>query len=292
MSKKENNLINKRLIRSYLSSGVSISLVLVLVGVVAIFAFNAKKTAEYFKENMVVSLIMQQSVTESQTQELQKELQMRHDVVSARFVSKEEGAQEMKSLLGEDFLSVFESNPIPLSIDLHLNGEVIEKDSLIVLKHTLLKDKRIKEVVYQESLVEVLNANLNKIGTVLLVVILLLLFISFVLINNTVRLSVYSKRFTIHTMSLVGAKRSYIRRPFIGQAALQGTISGLVAAALIAAGCLYLKRETPIFELIFDRTIVYGVLAGVVMLGLLICVVSSRIVVNKLAYLSTDDLYY
>lgn len=292
MSKKENRLINKRLVRSYLSCVVSISLVLVLVGVVAIFAFNAKNTADYFRENMVVSLILQQNVSESDAQALQQEMLSKPYIVDAKYISKEEGAAQMEALLGRDFLNVFESNPIPLSIDLRLDGSIVENESLRSLKESLLQDKKIKEVVYQESLVEVLNTNLKKIGAVLGVVILLLMFISFVLINNTVRLSIYSKRFTIRTMTLVGAKQSYISRPFIRSAALQGVISGVLADLLILVALYYLKKETPIFELIFDKELIFGVLAGVVILGLMICVFSAMIVVSRLSRASADDLYY
>lgn len=192
MVAREKNIISKRLIHSYLSSVISITLVLVLVGASALFAANAGEISRFFKENMVVSLILGQSVTEEEGQELARKLTSDPQVLSADFISREQGTQEMKVLLGEDFLSVFESNPVPLSIDLHLNGDMVSRDSLVFLKSRFLKEPAVEEVVYQESLVEILNANLRKIVAILTGVVIVLLFISFVLINNTVRLNVYS----------------------------------------------------------------------------------------------------
>ncbi len=292
MTKKEKNIIGRRLRHSYLSSVISITLVLVLVGMVALFAANAQKVSNFFKENMVVSVILRQTATEQEAEHFVKELSSKQFVREADYVSKEDGKREMEELLGADFLNVFESNPIPISIDLKLDGSIVTKDSLNAVKQQLLSNKIVEEVVYQESLVEALNSNLKRIGAVLLCVILLLMFISFVLINNTVRLNVYSKRFTIHTMRLVGAKRSFIRKPFIKQAFIQGLISGLLASGLLAAGLYWLSVETKLFEVLFNIQIIAAVLAAVVVLGILICMISAMFVVNKLVYLSTDDLYY
>jgi len=292
MSKKEKNIINRRLIHSYLSSIISISLVLMLVGIVGFFAVNAKQVSNYFKENMIVSVILKQNVTEENALKLLNKIDKNVFVKSAEYISKERGAKEMEALLGEDFLKVFESNPIPISIDLQLEGDYLSKDSLSVIENKLMKEKLVEEVVYQESLVEMLNANLKKIGIVLTIVIILLMFISFVLINNTVRLNVYSKRFTIHTMRLVGATRGFIRRPIIVQALLQGLISGILACIVLSVGLFFVKREFEQLFVIFDVSLIGAVLFGVVILGMIICVLSAFFVVNKLVYLSKDDLYY
>ena len=292
MSKKEKNIINRRLIHSYLSSIISISLVLMLVGIVGFFAVNAKQVSNYFKENMIVSVILKQNVTEENALKLLNKIDKNVFVKSAEYISKERGAKEMEALLGEDFLKVFESNPIPISIDLQLEGDYLSKDSLSVIENKLMKEKLVEEVVYQESLVEILNANLKKIGIVLTIVIILLMFISFVLINNTVRLNVYSKRFTIHTMRLVGATRGFIRRPIIVQALFQGLISGVLACIVLSVGLFFVKREFEQLFVIFDVGLIGAVLVGVVILGMIICILSAFFVVNKLVYLSKDDLYY
>ena len=292
MAMKGKNIVHRRLIRSYITSGISISLVLVLVAAAAVLAANAGGVARWVKENMSVVVMLKQSASEKEGRALAEELAGRPYVKESRFVTKEEGAAEMKELLGEDFLSVFESSPIPLSIELKLDGDAITTDSLGVIKASLLENPRVEEVVYQEALVETLNANLRRIGLVLGIVILLLLIISFALINNTVRLNIYARRFTIHTMSLVGARRSFIARPFVWQAVVQGAISGLIASALLYAGLRLLGRDSGLLALLLDMRLVWLVLVGTVLLGIAICVVSTLLVVNRVAYISKDDLYY
>ena len=147
----------------------------------------------------------------------------------------------MEELLGSDFLDVFETSPIPMSIDITLNADYVSADSLEVVRATVSKSPIVDEIVYQTSLVEALNANLSKISLGLGVLIALLLFISFVLINNTVRLNVFARRFTIHTMKLVGATKSFIRAPFLVQAVFQGIFSSFIAI-LALVGILYLMR--------------------------------------------------
>jgi cell division transport system permease protein len=280
------------LIRSYVTSVISISLVLVLMAAAAVFAANAGGVARWFKENMAVSVLLKQSTSEKEGKALCEELASRPYVKESRFISKEEGAEEMKGLLGEDFLSVFESSPIPISIDLKLDGDFITRDSLEWVKKDLLANKHVEEVVYQETLVETLNANLRRISLVLGVVILLLLVISFALISNTVRLNIYARRFTIHTMSLVGAKRSFIARPFLWQAAVQGAVAGLIASAVLYTLIRFLSRDSDLLTMILDMRLVWAVLVGTVLLGVAICVISTLLVVRRVAYISKDDLYY
>ena len=280
------------MIRSYVTSVISISLVLVLMAAAAVFAANAGGVARWFKENMAVSVLLKQSTSEKEGKALCEELASRPYVKESRFISKEEGAEEMKGLLGEDFLSVFESSPIPISIDLKLDGDFITRDSLEWVKKDLLANKHVEEVVYQETLVETLNANLRRISLVLGVVILLLLVISFALISNTVRLNIYARRFTIHTMSLVGAKRSFIARPFLWQAAVQGAVAGLIASAVLYTLIRFLSRDSDLLTMILDMRLVWAVLVGTVLLGVAICVISTLLVVRRVAYISKDDLYY
>ena len=292
MANKGKNIVHRRLIRSYLTSVISISLVLVLIAAAAVFAANAGGVARWFKENMAVSVLLKQSTSEQEGRALAEQLAERPYVKESRFISKEEGAEEMKGLLGEDFLSVFESSPIPISIDLKLDGDFITRDSLEWVKKDLLANKHVEEVVYQETLVETLNANLRRISLVLGVVILLLLVISFALISNTVRLNIYARRFTIHTMSLVGAKRSFIARPFLRQAAVQGAVAGLIASGVLYALIRFLSRDSDLLTMLLDMRLVWAVLAGTVLLGVVICVVSTLLVVRRVAYISKDDLYY
>lgn len=292
MAKKGKNVVYRRLIRSYVTSAISIALVLTLVAASAVLAANAGGVARWFKENMAVSVLLKQSTSEKEGRTLCSNLEQKPYVKESRFISKEEGAEEMKALLGEDFLSVFESSPIPLSIDLKLQGDYIVRDSLENIKKELLANRFVEEVVYQESLVEKLNSNLKSISLALGVVILLLMVISFALISNTVRLNIYARRFTIHTMSLVGAKRSFIARPFVRQAVVQGLISGLVASAFIYLMVRWLGRGSDLLTSMLDMRLVWAVLAGTVVLGVLLCVLSTLIVVSRVAYITKDDLYY
>lgn len=292
MNSRSKNIVQRRLVRSYITSVISISLVLVLIAAAGVFAANAGGVARWFKENMAVSVLLKQSATEQEGRSLAEELSRRPYVKESRYISKEEGAEEMKGLLGEDFLSVFETSPLPISIDLRLDGDFITRDSLERIKTALLANPRVEEVVYQESLVETLNANLGRIGLVLGVVILLLLVISFALIGNTVRLNIYTRRFTIHTMSLVGARRSFIARPFLRQATVQGAVSGVIASAILYGLLRWLSRGSGLVQQLLDMRIVWAVLAGTVLSGIAICVVSTLLVVRRVAYISKDDLYY
>lgn len=292
MARKERNLVRRRLIRSYVTSVISISLVLTLMGAAAIFWASAGSVSRYFKENVTVSLILPMETDDAAAQALVAELSAREDVKSAEYISRERGADELKAMLGADFLEVFETNPVPASIDLHLAGEAVSRDSLSRLRAAFEADSRVREVVYQESLIEALNANLGRITLVLTAVIALLLVISFALINNTVRLNIYARRFTIHTMHLVGARNAFISRPFIRQALVQGAVSGLIAAGILGLLLLYVKRSSELIYSLFNGTVVWLTLAGLVLAGMLICALSAAFVVNRLAYTSKDDLYY
>ena len=173
-----------------------------------------------------------------------------------------------------------------------LNGDAITTDSLKIIKGKLLENPLVEDVVYQENLIEALNTNLQKISLVLSVIIVLLMIISFALISNTVRLNIYARRFTIHTMSLVGAKRSFIARPFVIQAVVEGAVAGVMACGVIVAAMYSLSRDSEVLNAIFDKQIVALSLVGTLILGIVICVLSTLFVVNKVAYISKDNLYY
>ena len=292
MAKEERGIIGRRLRSAYLSTVISISLVLLLVGIASLLLVNAGSVSDYFKENMRISVMLKQNVGEKAAKEFLLDLGSGRYIKSAEYISVEQGEREMAELLGEDFLDVFESNPIPISIDVTLKADYVSADSLDMVKREISADPLVDEVVYQPTLVEALNANLSRISLVLGVFIALLLFISFVLINNTIRLNVYAKRFTIHTMKLVGATRSFIRAPFLLQSAFQGVFSAMIAI-LGLIGLLFLMRSelAQLFE-IFSLELLLAVMGIVLASGLLICLVSTYFVVNKLVSLDKSDLYY
>lgn len=292
MSSGENKLIRRRLAGAWLSSVISITLVLLLVGVASLLLVNAKRVSDYFKENVQVSVLMRPDVTEDEAMNYATTLDAMPFIKGTRFISKEEGTRDMTDMLGEDFLSVFETAPIPVSVDVTLKADYVSADSLELVKKAIGSSPLVDEVVYQQSLVDKLNTNLGKISLVLGIFVVLLLFISFVLINNTVRLNVFSKRFTIHTMKLVGATKSFIRAPFLGQAVFQGLFSALLAI-LILLGILYFVRKefVQLFE-IFSLDLLLIVIGIVIVAGIVICLVSTYFVVGRLVSLSNDELYY
>lgn len=292
MGRKEKNIIARRLAHSYLSSIISISLVLLLVGFFALLAANAKSVSDYFKENIKISVILNSEAEEPEALAFNEQLSHLSWIKSTQYISKEQGTKEMKEILGQNFLDVFDVNPIPISIELQLKADYFDTDSLDFLTKYLSDVPVVDEVRYQNSLIEAINRNVERVGIILMVFILLLLFISFVLINNTVRLNVYSKRFSIYTMRLVGATRAFIRAPFLVKSMFQGLIAGLLAVCILLC-VLYVVREqfAQLFS-VFEPELLILVLSGVAVLGVLICVICTFFVVNKLVSLSNDDLYY
>ena len=291
MAAGENKLIRRRLVGAWLSTVISISLVLLLVGVAGLLVANAGSVSDYFKENMQVSVLMRQEVGEDEAMEYVAELDAEPFIKSTRLVTKEQGTKEMVELLGEDFLSVFETAPIPVSVEVTLRADYVSSDSLKVVTDVIRRSPLVDEVVYQQSLVDKLNTNLKKISAVLGVFIALLLFISFVLINNTVRLNVFSKRFTIHTMKMVGATKSFIRAPFLVQAVFQGLFSALLATGMLVGVLFFVRSEfAQLFE-VFRLDLLLAVIGVVILAGVVICTVSTAMVVGRLVSLSKDELY-
>ena len=293
MSVMDNNkIMRRRLANAYLSSVISISLVLLLVGMASILLVNAKSVSDYFKENMKVSVMMKQTVSEESAMKFKTKLDKERYIKSSVYVSKEQGMSEMAQMLGDDFLDVFEVSPIPASIDITLNADYVSADSLEMVKQDIGKSSLVDEVIYQRSLVDALNANLSRISLILAIFISLLLFISFVLINNTVRLNVFARRFTIHTMKLVGATKSFIRAPFLIQAVFQGMFSAVVAIVVLVGMMFFVRSEfQQLFE-IFRAALLLLVMGIVMAAGVIICVVSTYFVVGKLISLKKDELYY
>lgn len=287
----ENKLIRRRITSAYLSSVISISLVLLLVGVASMLMVNTQNVSDYFKENLRLQVLMKQEVTDAQAEDFREKAETMPFVRSAELITREQGELEMTRLLGNDFLDIFETSPVPVSVDVGVSAEYVSADSLMVVSAILEQDPMVDEVVYQRSLVDTLNTNLRKISMVLTVFILLMLFISFVLINNMTRLSVYDKRFVIHTMRLVGATKSFIRGPFLARAAFMGLFSAVLAILMIVAGLYLLRRGfAQLFE-IFTLDLLLEVMGIVVAAGLVICVISTYFVVGRLVGMRNEELY-
>lgn len=292
MSKRENKLLRRRMVNAYLSSVISISLVLLLVGAAALLAVNVGGVSRYLKENMKISVIFNQEVTGEQAEKYAGSASLLPYVKEVRVVSREEGEKELAKMLGEDFLSVFETSPVPVSADVTLKAEYVVADSLALVVKALSASPLVDEVDSRQGLVEALDTNLTKISAVFAVLIAVLLFISFALINNMVRLSVYARRFTIHTMKLVGATRSFITAPFLKAALVQGLVASVISTAALS-GILYaLNRSFPEFFSVLSRSSLL-ISAGIIFAaGALLCTLSTYFVVGKLSEAPKDDLYY
>lgn len=290
-SSKSNTAIRRRLVSAWVSTVISLALVLLLVGMGTLLLVNARAVSNYFKENMQVSVLLKEYVNEEEAMQYESKVAVLPGVRSTRFVSREEGVEEMSRLLGQDFLDVFESAPVPISIDVNLQADYVSSDSLAVMKEMLAESPLVEEVVYQTSLVDALNQNLQKISLGLAILVAVLLFISFVLIANVIRLELFSRRFSIHTMHLVGATKGYIRAPFVGRAAVQGLFAALLAILLLLGGLFVLKDEFVQLFQIFQLESLLVVMGIMVLAGVGICAISTFFVVGRMVGYNRDKLY-
>ncbi len=283
--------MRRRLVTAWISTVISLSLVLLLVGVGTLLVINAREVGDYFKENLQVNVLLKEQVTEEEALRYESKIAAIPGVRATHYISREQGKEEMTRLLGKDFLTVFEQAPIPISIDVNLEAPYVQADSLQILKARLSESALVDEVVYQTSLVDALNENLRKISLALTIMVAVLLFISFVLIGNTVRLDLFNRRFSIHTMHLVGATRAYIRRPFVGRAALQGLFAALIAILLLVGGLFVLRDEFAQLFKIFTLDSLLYTMAVMMLVGLTVSTFSTFLVVNRLVGYNRDQLY-
>ena len=283
--------IRRRLVSAWISTVISLSLVLLLVGVGTLLLVNARAVSNYFKENLQISVLFKQYVTEEEALQYEENVAVIPGVRSTHFVSRAQGMEEMTSMLGKEFLDVFETAPLPISIDVNLEADYVSSDSLAVVSSALSDSPLVDEVVYQTSLVDALNQNLRRISLALAIAVALLLFISFVLIANTVRLDLFSRRFSIHTMTLVGATKAYIRAPFIGRAALQGLLSAMLAILLLVGGLFLVRNSFPQLFQVFSMESLLQVMVVMLLSGVFICMVSTFVVVGRLVGFNRDQLY-
>ena len=291
MPSVNNSVTKRRLASSWLSTVISLSLVLLLVGIGSMLLVNAKAVSDYFKENLQVEVLMKDYVDEEEAEAYQKKIASVPGGRGTRLVSRDEGMEEMSQMLGRDFLDVFETAPVPVSVEVNLEAAYVSADSLAVIQDLLADSPLVDEVVYQTSLVDALNQNLGKITLGLAVLVAVLLFISFVLMANTVRLDLFSRRFSIHTMQLVGATRRFIRAPFVGRAAFQGLIAALLAILILLGGLFFLKGEFSQLFSIFTLESLLEVMGIMLVSGVFICCISTYFMVNRLVAYNRDLIY-
>jgi len=292
MKKNETGFSKTRLRSSYLTLVVSVSLVLFLLGILGLVLINAKGLSDYFRESLSFWVMLDDDAREADIRPLQKDLDAKTYVKSTEYVSKDEAAAKMKEELGEDFISFLGDNPLPPSIDVYLVSDYTSPDSVAKIEKYILEYPFVKEVYYQESLLYLINENVNKISVFLLVISLFLFLIALTIINNTIRLSIYSKRFIIRTMQLVGATRSFIRRPFLVQSAFHGFLAALISMILLM-GLLYMIEKEFFMMFTFESTNLLILLGlAIIITGILINIVSTWFSVNRYLSISEDKLYY
>ncbi len=288
---KESRSIRSRLFTSYLTSIISNTLVLFLIGLVLLLLFNTKKLSDYVRENIGFSVMLNDNVREAEILKLQKNLDAKIFVKSTQYISKEKAAQDLQKDLGEDFVQFLGYNPLLPSIDLKLKANYTNPDSINLIEKDLLKNGEIKEVFYQKSLLHLVHENVQKISLIILVFSGLLLVIALVLINNTIRLSVYSKRFIIDTMQLVGATDGFIRKPFLLKSMLNGIYAAFIAAILLILVVYYAQKQIGDVLIIKEFFTLGILLASVFTIGIFLNLVSTFMSVTRYLRMKIDDLY-
>ncbi len=271
---------------------VSITLVLLMLGLLALVVLHARKLSDYVKENIGFRVYIKEDAATEEIIALQKRLDASAFVKSSVYISPEEAARELTEELGEEFIDFLGYNPLPPSIDLRLKAAWGNVDSLEAIEHRLMNEVSVKEVFYQKSLVHLLNRNLKRISMVLLGFSALLLLIAIALINNTIRLSVYARRFIIRTMKLVGATRGFISRPFIARGVMQGLISALLAIILLSVILYFLMREVPELIGFYDLYLYLAVFALVIFTGIFLSWISTWFAVRRYIRMKEDELYH
>jgi cell division transport system permease protein len=283
----------RQLTGSYITSVASIMLVLFMLGLLGLLVLHAQKLSEHIRENIGFEIIMKADVKEAEIIRMQKMLDATPYVKSAAYITKEEATRRLSADLGEDFIQWLgnEENPLLPAVDVRFKAAWANNDSLAVIADELMQQTIVKEIFYQKSLVHLINQNVQRIGMVLFFMSLLLLVIAIALINNTIRLSVYAKRFLVKSMQLVGATESFIRRPFVWSGILQGVLGAFLAIVLLNLVLYVAVNNLPELLLLQDRPRVILLYAAIFVLGMLLTGISTQLAINKYLRSKTDKLF-
>ncbi|MBO6605631.1 cell division protein FtsX [Psychroserpens sp.] len=282
----------RKLISSYFSVVISIALVLFLLGCLGLLVLNAKKVADHFREQVVVTIYLNDSAKEVEVNQLQKSLAMAEYTKEAKYVSKEEAAQIVKTDIGEDFMEFLGANPLQNSIDVYLKADYVTNETLDGITEELSNKAFIEDITYDNDLVEIMNNNVRKITFWVLILSAVFTLIAVLLINSSIRLAVYSKRFIIKTMQMVGATKRFIRKPFVLKSIQLGVIGAFVALIGMGVVLYYLDKTFPELELMQKPILVGGLFVAVFLLGIIITWISTFIATQRFLNLKTDQLYY
>lgn len=275
----------------YISTIFSIALVLLMLGMLGLILVHAKNLSNYVKENIVLNIIVDEGAKETDILAFQKELNSNIAVKQTQYVNKEVAQHNLTKDLGEDFVNFLGYNPLLSTVDVYMKADYANNKNIDALKKTIEKNPIVKEVVYQSSLIDMVNKNINTIGLIVLGFALVLLVIAIALINNTIRLAIYSQRFLIKSMQLVGATKNFIRKPFILVAALHGLIASFISIIILLAILYYTQKEIPEIIILRNYTEFGFVLLGMVTVGVFITSTSTLFAVSRYLRLKLYDLY-
>ncbi|HOK38997.1 MAG: permease-like cell division protein FtsX [Bacteroidales bacterium] len=289
---KESKIKNK--IRSaYTISLISISMVLLLLGIIGLLILNAGVLSKYVRENINFSVLIHDNIKEPDIKLFKKTLDTQHFVKSTEYINKDDAAKQLQEELGEDFLQTLGYNPLSPTINIYLKSEYANPDSIKKIETWLLSNtEMVSEVAYQHNLVQLINKNIRKISIILFFFAAIFLIISFALLNNTVRLMIYSKRFTINTMKLVGAKNSFIRKPFLLSGLVQGFLSSVISLIILSFIVnFYNKQLGEMISLLNLQHLIILYLI-IIFIGISLTLISTYFSINKYLRLKTSELYY
>lgn len=282
----------RRLISSYFSVVISISLVLFLLGLLGLLVLNTKKVADHFKEQIALTVYLKDTAKEVEITQLKQSLALAEYTKSALYVSKEEAAEQHSADIGENFMDFLGYNPLQNSIDVYLLADYVSPQQLEEITDEIKTKDFVDEVLYDKPLIALLNDNVKKISVWVLIISAIFLFIAVLLINSSIRLSVYAKRFTIKTMQMVGATKTFIRRPFIWKSVRLGIVGALLALAGMFGVLYYLNRSFPELRLLEDKFLLVGLFVFVFVIGIFITWISTFFATQRFLNLRTDELYY
>ena len=288
MTKRPNSFFNMQ----FITSSISTTLVLLLLGMVVFFVLSANNLSTYVRENIGISVLVSDDMKEPEALKFQKTLNEKSYVKESVYISKEQALKEQTEAMGTDPAEFLGYNPFTASIEIKLNAQYANSDSIAWIEKEILTNKKVMEVSYPQNLIDSVNRNIQKVSIFLLGLAALLTLISFALINNTIRLAIYSKRFLIHTMKLVGANWSFIRRPFLVRNVWIGVLAGIMAdAVLLGMAYMLVKYEPQLIEIITPNALLV-VMASVFVFGLAITFLCAYISINKYLRMKASALYY
>lgn len=292
MGKSFEQYQKSKLISSYFSVVLSIALVLFLLGILGLLVLNTKKMADHFKEQITISVFLKESAKEVEIDQLQKSLAMADYTKKATYVSKEEAAEKHSEEIGENFIDFLGYNPLKNSIDVNLNADFVSPEKIEEIAAEISTKGYVDTISYDQPLVGLLNDNVKKISLWILIASGIFTFIAVLLINSSIRLSIYSKRFIIKTMQMVGATKTFIRRPFIWTNLKLGMLGSVVALLALGGVLYYMNENFPDLGLFDDINILIILFVGVFLLGFLISLLSTYFATQRFLNLRTDELYY